>query len=178
MNKHIILMVGVLALATACGNQTDSASQQADVVATNQQAGQSPADSATPPPQATTAGLDTNLLTRELPTGFTLAIPHYVVYDRDIEGDTGMTRRVLVEFLEGDMDSANTRLTQMLEQAGYRKGREVAEQGGIRSNYRSADNSFRLATRVTPASEMERTRSKDAKGSIYMSWVPDPAAAN
>ena len=162
MRKPLLLAFAALTLA-AC-NQTPAPEAAAPVTET-------PAEVAPTPPPAPAAHADSKPLVDKLPGGVDFPFPYHAVYDRlvDLEQNKKQ-RRVLVEFLEGDVAGADGHVSAMMQQAGFRRAKPKDEKGGIRVNYSRKEDGSRVTVLILPA-EGQKMRSAGGKGTVYIGWI-------
>jgi len=107
-----------------------------------------------------------------LPDGIVVSVPYNTVYDKNLPAKDGSSRRrVIVEFLAGDVNSIGADLDKQFSGAGYRKGKPRDEKGGTRVNYaRKADGS-KVSVLIRPRVD-QRFRDERALGTVSFSWAP------
>lgn len=107
-----------------------------------------------------------------LPDGIVVSVPYNAVYDKNLPAKDGSPRRrVIVEFLDGDVNTVGAGLDEQFTRAGYRKGKPRDEKGGTRVNYaRKADGS-KVSVLIRPRVD-QRFRDDRALGTVSFSWAP------
>ena len=159
MKKNHIIAICLAISLSACSGKNESS--QAEVDPAIQQELALEAEVATSQPEQPTVNLPANI---QLPFAYN------VVYDREYEVEGQKQKRILVEFTEGDTAQIDKQLADLLNQAGYRRAKPHDRDGGIRVNYKNA-NDKRIITLIRPADAV-KMKNPEAKGSLYMAWFP------
>jgi hypothetical protein len=159
MNRSLVLCLALTVALAAC-------QQQAPV---EQAATPEPTPAAEPvaPPIAPGKQLE-----RPMPDGIALQVPYNAVYDKDLAAKDGsIRRRVILEFLDGSVESIGTQLEGQLKTAGYRKGKPRDEEGGVRTNYARTGDGSKVSILIRPKLD-QRFRDDRALGTVSFSWTP------
>lgn len=160
MNRSIVLCLALTVALAAC-QQQDPADQAVTPA---------PAPVATEPAAPPIA--PGKQLERPMPDGITLEVPYNAVYDKDLAAKDGSTRRrVILEFLDGNVESIGAQLEGQLKTAGYRKGKPRDEEGGVRTNYARTRDGSKVSILIRPKLD-QRFRDDRALGTVSFSWTP------
>lgn len=137
---------------------------------------------ATAPPDATAAAVPEVVppgapLREPLPDGMEFDFAFNTVYDKVLAAKDGSPRRrVIVEFLQGTVESTSESVRNDLLVVGYRAGKPRDEEGGTRLNYSRKSDGAKVSVLTRPIID-QRVRDPMAKGTVSLSFVPPAAGA-
>ncbi|WP_192311130.1 hypothetical protein [Pseudoxanthomonas sp. PXM02] len=160
MNRSLVLCLALTVALAACQQQAPA----------DQAVAPAPAPAAVEPAAPPIA--PGKQLERPMPDGIALQVPYNAVYDKDLAAkDGGTRRRVILEFLDGNVESIGTQLEGQLKTAGYRKGKPRDEEGGVRTNYARTRDGSKVSILIRPKLD-QRFRDDRALGTVSFSWTP------